>query len=197
MNILIVPSWYKTRNNTVLGSFFREQALSLKNQGHTVYVADATFQGRAALNNPWLFRLKKYDDEGMMTYVLSIPTFGMVRLPSGGISIYRHNLERIYKQLLKDGVNIDVIHAHSFYPAGAGAVWLGKKYGVPTVVTEHNSIVLKKTLSPKRIEMLSATVEGSSAFACVSNALRRSVVELTNTKKNITAILRQSVKKCL
>lgn len=188
MNILMVPSWYKNETNSILGSFFREQALALTKMGHQVYVADATFQGADNLKSKRLFRLKKYNDNGLITYSCVFPALGIARLPSGGMGIYKRNLKKIFKAIKKDGVNIDLIQAHSFYPAGYGAVCLGKHYGIPTVVTEHNSLVLKKQLSPQRVAMLKATVEDADRFVCVSNALKKSVAEITKTNKKIEVL---------
>lgn len=192
MNILMVPSWYKTESNSISGSFFREQAMALTAQGHSVYVADATFQGKGDLNSPRLFRLRKYDDGALRTYSLVWPAFGITRMPSGGVPIFRHNLHRIFKKIQRDGIRIDLIQAHSFYPAGVAAVWLGEKYGIPTVVTEHLSTVLRKSLHPKRVEMLKKTVNGADRFVCVSHALKNAVVELTGTEKTV-AVLPNSV----
>lgn len=39
MNILVIPSWYNSPSNIILGSFFKEQALALKNDGNNVVMA--------------------------------------------------------------------------------------------------------------------------------------------------------------
>lgn len=188
MNVLIVPSWYKSEINPVLGSFFREQALALSKQGHNVYVADATLQSLRNLFCRRMFRLCRYDDEGLNTYSRISPAFGLGRTASGGLGIYFRNLKRIYKALVADGVEVDVIHAHSFFPAGIAAVRLGKEYGIPVVVTEHNSLVLTGKLQKGRLELLKETVDSSTEFVCVSGALRDSVLRLTDTKKDIKVI---------
>ena len=188
MNVLIVPSWYKNEKKPILGSFFEEQARTLLNNGHNVYVADATLQGFDNLFSKRMFKLCKYDDDGLITYSRITPGFGLARTVRGGLEIFNHSLEKIYKTMISDGIKIDVIHAHSFFPAGIVAVWLGKKYGIPVVVTEHNSLVLKGSLHPTRVGLLKETVENSAAFVCVSQALKKSVVKLTGTKKFIEVI---------
>lgn len=188
MNILMVPSWYKNETNSISGSFFREQALALVRRGHRVWVADATFQGADNLKSPRLFRLKQYDDEGLCTYSLVVPALGIARTPSGGVGIYCRNLGRIFQRMEKDGVRIDLIQAHSFYPAGVAAVRLGKKHGIPVVLTEHNSNVLKKTLPPKRVQMLKEAVAGADRVVCVSNALKKAMQELTGTEREIDVL---------
>lgn len=188
MNILIVPSWYRNESNSIMGSFFREQALSLSRAGHNVYIADATFQKLSNLKSKRLFRLCKYDDDGLRVYSFVVPSFGISRSANGGISIFYSNLKKIYKEMLKDGIKIDVIHAHVFFPAGFAAVKLGKEFNIPVVVTEHNSLVLTGQLQPRRIRFLKETVENADRFICVSEALKDSVVRLTDTDRQIDVI---------
>ena len=46
MRILILPSWYPTKNDPVRGSFFAEQAEALARAGHSVSVF-AVFSSRS------------------------------------------------------------------------------------------------------------------------------------------------------
>ena len=180
MAILVVPSWYKTESNAILGSFFREQAMMLKKKGEEVIVADATFQGRADYFSKRCFKMKKYDDDGLLTYSYVVPALGAFKSKDGGSARYYKNLRKIYKKIVSDGHKIDLIHAHSYLPAGLAAVRLGKTQNIPVVVTEHASVVLKKQLSEERISLLKEVVAEAKAFICVSRALKKSVQELTN-----------------
>ena len=38
MHVVIIPSWYSNEKNSVLGSFFKEQALALKESGVNITV---------------------------------------------------------------------------------------------------------------------------------------------------------------
>lgn len=44
----------------------------------------------------------------------------------------RRTVEQLHTQF-----NFNVIHAHMSYPDGVVASWLGRRYGVPVVITEH------------------------------------------------------------
>ena len=180
MTILVVPSWYKTESNQILGSFFREQAMMLKEKGQDVIVADATFQGRADYFSKRCFKLKKYDDEGLLTYSYVVPAFGAFKTKDGGSQRYYKNLKKIYHKIISDGHKIDVIHAHSYLPAGIAAVRLGKEKHIPVIVTEHASAVLEKQLSEERISLLKEVVAEAKSFICVSRALKNSVQQLTD-----------------
>ena len=188
MNVLIVPSWYEARPGAQLGSFFREQALALKRSGCNVIVADATFQSMKSLKGKKLFSIQKKDDEGLLTYSYLVPTFGLMRTPKLGAKVYAKNLDRLFRSIGKDGHKIDVIHAHSFYCAGVAATRIGKKYGIPVVVTEHSSAILSKKLDDQKADLLRETVEKCEKFICVGNGLKNAVIEYTKTAKDITVI---------
>ena len=178
MTVLIVPSWYKTDSNPILGSFFYEQAKMLNDAGIKAIVADATFQGREDYFSKRCFRLKKTNDEGVLTYSLVEPGFRAFKKEDGGIQRYYKNIRRIFNELVADGYHIELIHAHSYLPAGVAAVKLGKEENIPVIVTEHSSGVLEKELTPYRVQLLENVVNSSKAFICVSEALKRVVKEL-------------------
>lgn len=188
MNVLIVPSWYEARPGAQLGSFFREQALALKRAGCNVLVADATFQSMKSLKGEILFSIQKKDDEGLMTYSYFIPSFGFMRFPRIAASVYAKNLERLILSIIEDGHKVDVIHAHSFFCAGVAATRLGKKYGIPVVVTEHSSAIISKKLDEQKTNLLKETVEKCDKFICVGNGLKETVIEYTQTAKDIIVI---------
>lgn len=188
MNILIVPSWYNACSGAQLGSFFREQALALKEMGNKIVVADATFQSMHNLKNKQLFKIEKKNDDGLITYSYLIPSLGLMRLEKVGLKVYYQNLCKLYNEIIKDGYHIDIIHAHSFFLAGVAAVALGKKYNIPVVVTEHSSAIISKKLTNAKKSLLTETVESSDAFICVGNGLKKAVIDYTKTKKEIVVI---------
>lgn len=186
MSVLVVPSWYSIGRGQV-GAFFREQALALQKNGVDVIVADATLKARgASLSNQ--FRTLCIDDEGLRTYSHTTPSFGGWRFPRLGVMLFRRNLEKIYKKLVADGIKIDLIHAHSYFPAGAAVKQLSEKYGIPYVLTEHSGNVISGNLDAARKKILKQCVDSSAATICVSKALKTKLVELTETNKDIQVI---------
>ncbi len=188
MTVLVVPSWYRADPNAQLGSFFREQAMALQKGGCQVVVADATLQSRNNLFSKNNYKLRHFSDQGLDTYTYTVPALGLWRMPALCCEVFYRNLKKIYKAIVKDGVTVDVIHAHSFYPAGCGAARLGKELGIPVVVTEHASTVISGNLSKEKLHLLQSCVQDAAGFICVSNALKAAVVGLTNTEKTITVI---------
>lgn len=188
MNILIVPSWYEARPGAQLGSFFREQVFALKRSGCNVMVADASLQSMKNLKGKKLFSVQKKDDEGLLTYSYYMPSFGFMRIPKIAANVYARNLDKLFRSIMKDRRKVDVIHAHSFYCAGVAATRLGKKYGIPVVVTEHSSAIISKKLDEQKTSLLKETVDECQKFICVGNGLKEAVIEYTRTNKDIAVI---------
>ncbi len=188
MRVLIVPSWYTPGPNKQLGSFFREQAMALLQDGVDVILADATLQGRDNIISKNNFHLRNFSDEGLDTYAYTVPALKLSKVPKLFVKVFYHNLEKIFRRIQRDSKKIDIIHAHSFYPAGYAAVILGDKYGIPVVITEHSSSIVAKKLNGFQEDLLKVCVEKSAKFICVGNALRQSVINYTHTVKKIYVI---------
>lgn len=177
-----------TETNATLGSFFREQALMLAKRGVKVILADATLQGRNDYFSKRCFKMKKFKDGEMLVYSYVIPALGSTRLPNGGANFFYNNLCKIYKQIERDGYKIDIIHAHSCFPAGIAATKLADEFKIPIVVTEHASDVLIQKIGEKQKKYLLRTIEKSDAFISVSNALKRSIEKLGGDGEKIRVI---------
>ena len=174
MNILIIPSWYRNAHNPIKGSFFREQALMFQKRGHQVAVLFVELHSPLDIISK---TIERSIDNGMITYILHTYSYGFGRFTS----LFKIFLKRKYQQLfdiaLSELKHIDVIHAHSFFPAGIISVELGKKYGIPVVTTEHSSKVHTKSYSQREKEYLRRTINESDSFICVSNSLKDSILE--------------------
>lgn len=182
-----MPSWYVSDNSPNNGSFFREQSLSIQKSGHNILIFNGLLLGRRDFLN-LNFKVKTFMDEGMMVFSHVTPSFGLARIKQLLVKIYYSRIEHMYKLAVMNGFKIDLIHAHSFMPSGFCACHLGKKYNIPVVVTEHSSGVLSKRITSFEVKCLKKSIKDASAFICVSEALRKSVLGLTETRKKITVI---------
>jgi glycosyltransferase involved in cell wall biosynthesis len=182
MKVLIIPSWYPSRGAPINGIFFKEQAVALAGSGHEVTVIDVTFHGRKDIFNATNFRLIYENVDGVHTYSFRMPSFFILsRIQPLYVWIYKLLLFFVFRKLYRKGLKFDILHAHSFYPAGYGACELSKKYGIPLVVTEHSSGLLKsnRRLPGYQQNLLRKTAENSSAFICVSESLLQCINEQT------------------
>lgn len=182
MNILIIPSWYPNETDEVTGSFFKEQASALVRKGHNVIVLNATFQNRINAFNSNNFHLTFRVDNGIKTYSYTMPSFGLWRMPRVGSFVFQRNIYKMFQKVLSDGEKVDIIHAHSFFPGGISAGWLGKKYNLPVVLTEHSSGLLLNNLKKGQIYLLRKTIEDVNAVIAVSARLAEAIKKYNNKK---------------
>ncbi len=176
MRILIIPSWYPTKTNRILGSFFREQALMLKKQGHDVSVIKVDLH---AVSERIENKIEEFDDEGIHTIIKHVHSWGFARDSRLLCTVLKRHYKKLFNILLERSFNPDIIQAHSFLPAGYIACYLGDKSKTPVIVTEHSSNVHSGKLNKDGLSILKYVTNNSDCFVCVSESLKRKVVELT------------------
>jgi glycosyltransferase involved in cell wall biosynthesis len=117
-----------------------------------------------------------------------IPRFGMSAAP---MLLYAAALPFV-QRLLRRGPRVDAIDAHYVYPDGVAAVWLGRKLGVPVVVTARGTDVnlIPQHAIPRR--MIRGAVAGAAALIAVSAALKAALVGLGAPDEKVT-VLRNGV----
>ncbi|MBM3525043.1 MAG: glycosyltransferase family 4 protein, partial [Alphaproteobacteria bacterium] len=119
---------------------------------------------------------------------LVVPRIGMNVAPT----LLFHAARRAMAKLLADGVRIDLIDAHYFYPDGVAAVRLGRHFGKPVVVTGRGTdlTLISKMPTPRRMIRDAALV--ADGLITVAAALRDPLVELGVPAERIT-VLRNGV----
>jgi teichuronic acid biosynthesis glycosyltransferase TuaC len=100
---------------------------------------------------------------------------------------YYFSVRRLVARLQRE-FPFDVIHAHFSYPDGVAAAWLGRRYGIPVVVTEHAPwrpwmdnypLVRRQTLS------VYADVD---FYVAVSRSLRDMLAHFTGSTERIRVL---------
>lgn len=181
MNILIIPSWYATNSNPTNGSFFREQAMALKEAGHNVIVAFV--EVRMASRDLFSEKVDIKDDNGIKTYRIiqgKIPKTGNI----GTAIAFRRGLIKIIKNLY-NRENIDIVHLHSCIWGGIGAVSASRKLNIPLVITEHSSYYSRYRVKMIEKLIIRYSFKSANKVISVSNSLREII---SKYKSNIEVI---------
>jgi L-malate glycosyltransferase len=181
VNILIIPSWYATNSNPTNGSFFREQAMALKEAGHNVIVAFV--EVRLASRDLFSEKVDIKDDNGIKTYRIiqgKIPKTGNI----GTAIAFRRGLLKIIKNLY-NRENIDIVHLHSCIWGGIGAVSASRKLNIPLVITEHSSYYSRYRVKMIEKLILRYSFKSANKVISVSNSLREII---SKYKSNIEVI---------
>lgn len=121
-----------------------------------------------------------------------LPRIGMSLAPP---LLYRA-AHRALARLVAGGLEFDAIDAHYLYPDGVAAVWLGRAFGKPVVVTARGSDVteLPDHVIPRAY--ISRAIAGADALIAVSAGLKQALVALGAPPAKVT-VLRNGVETAL
>ena len=132
---------------------------------------------------------KKLVEEGHEVYVITYPhkeikdIDGIHVIGTRGLNIpgvrglmFKKNAKKALENLLEKE-DIDIIHGHYLFPAGAAAVEVGNAHNIKTYVTAHGSDMfeLYKTQPLMRSTIRNVLKDADGVFA-VSNALKHEIV---------------------
>ena len=167
MKVLVIPSWYPSGKDKLIGQYHKEYVEALNKFG---IEANILFIERMRLNNPLKYLLtKKYkvvDEGNYKTHIYNMLDVGKVNIDLQFKS-YVKKLDKAYNLYLKNNGKPDVIHAMVSIPAGYAACKLGEKYNIPVVVTEHSSY-FERFFKDSRAKYGLYVLENST-FSTVSN----------------------------
>jgi glycosyltransferase involved in cell wall biosynthesis len=117
-------------------------------------------------------------------------------LPKAGMSIapalLYHASVRALRRLIAGGLAFDAIDAHYVYPDGVAAVWLGRHFGKPVVITARGSDItlLPNFAVPRR--HIQRAIAAAAALVSVSAGLKDALVGLGAPPDKV-AVLRNGV----
>jgi glycosyltransferase involved in cell wall biosynthesis len=117
-----------------------------------------------------------------------IPKLGMAAAPW---LLYRAMVPQV-ERLLAAGHRFDLIDAHYVYPDGVAATWLGRRFGLPVVMTARGTDVnlIPRFRVPRRL--IEGAIGDAAALIAVSAALAQALVELGAPADKVT-VLRNGV----
>jgi glycosyltransferase involved in cell wall biosynthesis len=138
LNILLIASWYPSKENPTAGSFVQEQAHMLRDFGHQVIVIHPFMLGTFANSfNKQSYQTFSDEDSIRVLRVGVAPPMPFFR----GIS-YAYCFQRVriaMKKFQLDPKDFSIIHSHAMFMGGVIGHKLSKKYNLPHVHTEHTS----------------------------------------------------------
>lgn len=181
MHVMFIPSWYHNKRNPVHGSFFKEQALALKENGVKITVA---------YNEIWpltlLFRVKEKIginfeiEEGLKTY--RYKNYNFLPKNSKMFSVFNKRLDKLYKEIVKREGKVDIIHCQSSFWAGISASYISRKYGIPLIITEHSSLKTAIYIKDSYKPYIKKSYLQADVLVAVGNGLKKEIEELTGRK---------------
>lgn len=184
MYALIIGRSYPDKKTGMMGIFEFEQANALHNIGYkTVYLFSDT-RSIKSLRRYGYVNKRKND---FHVYGYHLPIGG---IPKGVLAkIKKRYFEKLLKKAIQEEGVPDIIHVHFPLLTLNEEIWgVLKDLKKPIVITEHWSMVQQKKILLYQQKFLNKVVNESDSFICVGDQLRKSVIELTNTSKDIKVI---------
>ena len=185
MNILFMPSWYETAEEPNSGNFFTEQALALKHLGNNVTIAIADIINFPYKSKAPVYRVIKELRHGIDVYRIAVPSLMTGQIPGLFFSYYTHYYKKLLKFMKSNGLEFDIIYAHSFWHAGYIGTILKEQYHIPLIIQEHRSMLVSGEFSDKVNRYLKHAILLADAFYSVSNGLRDNMYHRTGLKEGI------------
>lgn len=138
MNILVIPTWYPSGKDKLMGIYHKEFCEALAKcpdiNVNMLYV------DRQRLSAPlkYLFMKKKeiIEEKGYKTYIEKMLDVRKINYDFQ-LKRYVKTLEKLFLEYLKTNPKPDCLHAHVMMPAGYAATKIGEKYNIPVLITEH------------------------------------------------------------
>ncbi len=189
MKVLMIPSWYFSDERPSLGSFFREQAFAVLDEGVDIRVAYTELRNPSFifkdLKNNKQMGLNISLDNGLKTYKYisyNVPP----RITQCMELRFYWGLKKILEHLKKEGNWMpDIIHLHSFFPAGYGVLKLHEKLNIPYIITEHSTGFSNKGFKKYQLDYLRKILEHSSKIIAVGKGLKNDLQSYTSKSIDI------------
>lgn len=172
-SVVVLPSWYATDELPLSGIFFREQALAVaplcKKVG-IIYPEHRSLKTwtphRFAKHH---FQISFEEDDGVS--VARAHTWNLYPGMDAGYGYWVRTAARLFQAYSARFVKPDVLHAQCALIGGFAANSIRERFGVPYVLTEHNS-KLAGELDPASLKMASKAYGGAASVLCVSSTIR-------------------------
>ena len=188
LNLLVFTTLYPNPAQPNHGVFVENRLRHLVATGQataTVLAPVAWFPGRAIAAPP---EEQRHGLRVLHPNWLAIPAIGMRAAPR----LLYLSAARTLAALIAQGHRFDAIDAHYFYPDGVAATRLGRRFGLPVVITARGSDITQFPDYPAARRMILRAASETAAIITVSAGLRDALVALGADAGKIT-VLRNGV----
>ena len=190
--ILFVPSWYPNPEDPIAGVFIEEQAVALSKEHDVAVLLPKMASWRNVVNPNAPDKSVKKMQSGLPVY----HEYTRPLIPHGGETIdydtFARAAQKGFKRIVEDWGTPDIIHTHVVLPAGWSALGVGRKYGIPVVLTEHSSPFSMHLGTELSRKLVRETLTNVNQIVAISPALAK---QLTDFEPNLAIeVIGESVK---
>ncbi len=191
MNIFLIPSWYPRKNNTISGTFTKEQSVMIAemywNEVNFFVSVVTTYSLsprniKQSIRNLISYKNSKKEIVEVDSNYLEYTSFALSwsrYIFNGNFNALVKNHRKILITMLNSGIKIDIIHAHVSYPAGYVAYLLSQEFSIPYIITEHmGPFPFKKYIdNNKPIKEIELAINNAQKVIAVSDSLKNDIVK--------------------
>lgn len=179
MHVVIIPSWYSNEENTVLGSFFKEQAIALKEDGIDItvcYNEIFPIYRYDKFKNIFSKKITRNIEDGLDTF--RYKGFNYLLHSDKRFWLFSKRIEKLINEVLITKGGIDILHFHSCFWAGVCAPYIKKVFNIPYIITEHTSIYHSKKIKSSYIRYIYNAYKNANKLISVSSSLKGEMLEI-------------------
>ena len=138
LHVLVVTTWYPGGMDNLIGIYHKQFCEALADSGVKVNMLYIDSQPISrAPRYPFMKKYYELPENGYTTHCMRM--LNMTRISFDlQMELYAKRLDQLYRKYVAIHGKPDVIHAQVTVPAGYAACTVGKKHGIPVVVTEHH-----------------------------------------------------------
>jgi len=194
MKVLVIPTWYPSGEDKLMGNYHKEFTYALNKNG---VKADMLFVDRQRSSKPikYLFMKKKVVEkqENYKVYKYRILNYSFISFDFA-LNKYVKTLRKGLNDYIKKNGKPDVVHAHVTVPAGYACAKVCKDLNIPVVVTEHCGNLGR--FFKGSLEQYGKFVLENTCFSTVSGYMQKEVLKHTDNCLVIPNIVDVDVFKC-
>jgi glycosyltransferase involved in cell wall biosynthesis len=178
MHVLFIPKWYPDRNDPQLGDFLRKQAIAVAGHASVSVLHIAPHKGldrnidQEFTEQDGLWELHSY-------YQPSAQTNGPLRKAHNALR-YRKAFMLGWARLLRERGQPDLLHVHILLRPALMALILGRRHGIPYIVSEQSSGFLDGSFHTRGAvyrALSKRAMQGASAITAVSSWLGEALLK--------------------
>ena len=189
MHILIIPSSYPTEDASLRGTFFKEQAEALKEDGNKVGVIYSETRRITGINFKTFkknhFQINEYCENGVN--VIRLHGWNVLAMRNSlGINLWIKQTVKLFEIYIKKYGKPEIMHVHCGLYGGSAAKIIKEKYNIPYIITEHSSLILNNKLDSYHEMILKEAYDNADMLISVGSKLKEAMKRYTNN--NIVVI---------
>lgn len=191
LHVLVVSTWYPHGQDSLIGIYHKQFCKALAEAGVKVNMLHIDVKPISS-SIVYPFKKKKYfvEEEGYRTYfrlMLNRRRLSQIWQQEA----YTKKLEKLYAEYEAEYGRPDIIHAQVMVPAGYACCVLGKKLGVPVIITEH-ATYYQKFFTDWYIPYTKYVTENADMITCVGVPMK----EYLQTVQGVPARILPNIVDC-